>query len=82
MLLAVALFELYLFLPPGIPFITSFGLIPLRLRLTNYAMVVLIAYGLYAFGFTVIESLIYASVWMTLAVYLIFDILYGVPLTV
>ncbi len=67
-------------MPPGIPFVTSFGLIPTRLRLSNYAVIGLVAYGLYALGFTVIQSLALASIWMTLGVYLVFDYLYDVPL--
>ena len=69
-------------MPPGIPFLTTFALIPFRLRLSNYAMVLLIAYGLYAFGFTLLESLVLASIWMTLLVYLIFDMIYDLPLQV
>ncbi|MGI9500401.1 MAG: hypothetical protein ACR2P3_10195 [Geminicoccaceae bacterium] len=45
-------------------------------------MIGLVAYGLYAFGFTVLESLALASIWMTLAVYLIFDNIYDLPLAV
>lgn len=82
MLLAISLFEAYLLLPPGIPFITSFGLVPIRVRLTNYAMIGLVAYGLYAFGFTLLDSLVLASIWMTVAVYLAFDYLYDVPLPI
>ena len=80
MILALFLFEAYLVLPPGIPFVTSFGLIPIRLRLSNYAIVGLVAYGLYAFGFTLLQSLALASIWMTLGVYLVFDYLYDLPL--
>ncbi|MDH3659241.1 MAG: hypothetical protein OEU92_04290 [Alphaproteobacteria bacterium] len=80
--MALFLFEAFLLLPPGIPFITSFGLIPFRLRLSNYAMIGLIAYALYAFGFTLIDSLVLASIWMTLAVYLIFDYFYDIALPV
>lgn len=68
-------------MPPGIPFITSFGLIPTRLRLGNYAIIGLVTYGLYVFGFTVLESLALATIWMTLGVYLVFDYLYDLPLT-
>ena len=82
LLLAVFLFEAYLLLPPGIPFITTFALIPFRLRLSNYATVAIIAYALYAFGFSILESLALASIWMTLLIYLIFDIIYDLPLTV
>lgn len=78
--MALFIFEAYLLLPPGIPFITTFGLIPFRFRLSNYALVALIAYGLYAYGFTVLESLALASVWMTLLVYIIFDMIYDFPL--
>ncbi|MEM8950962.1 MAG: hypothetical protein AAGC99_16700 [Pseudomonadota bacterium] len=67
-------------MPPGIPFITSFGLVPIRYRLANYAMIGLIAYGLYVFGFTILESLALATIWMTLGVYIVFDYLYDVPL--
>jgi hypothetical protein len=70
-----------LLLPPGIPFLTTIALIPLRLRLSNYVIVALIAYGLYSFGFTVLESLALASIWMTLLIYLIFDMIYDIPLT-
>ena len=75
-------FETYVLLPPGIPFLPNFGRIPMRYRLTNYAMVGLVAYGLYAFGFTIIESLALGSIWMTLTAYLLFDYLYDVPLAV
>ena len=80
--MALFLFEAYLLLPPGIPFLTSFGLIPFRLRVSNYAMIGLVAYTLYTFGFTLIDSLILASIWMTLAVYLVLDYFYDVPLRV
>ncbi|MEL6961220.1 MAG: hypothetical protein AAFO01_00600 [Pseudomonadota bacterium] len=81
LLLAIFLFEAYLLLPPGIPFITTFALIPFRLRLSNYATVAVIAYALYAFGFSLLESLALASIWMTLLIYLIFDMIYDLPLT-
>ena len=74
--------EAYLFLPPGIPFITSFGLIPLQVRLTNYAIFGIVAYGLWLYGFTVIESLAFASIWITLLVYLVIDYFANVPLAV
>lgn len=80
--MAVFLFEAFLLLPPGIPFITTFALIPFRLRLSNYAIVALIAYVLYAYGFTLLESLALASIWMTLLIYLIFDMIYDLPLQV
>ncbi len=67
-------------LPPGIPFVTGFGLIPIRLRLGNYAVIGLIAYALYALGFSILQSLALASIWMTLGVYLVFDYLYDLPL--
>lgn len=68
-------FEAYLLLPPGIPFITSFGLIPFQLRLSNYVMLGIVATGLWLFGFTVIESLALGSIWMTVAVYLLIDLI-------
>lgn len=40
----------------------------------------LVTYGLYAFGFTLLESLVLASIWMTLLVYLVFDMVYDLPL--
>ncbi|MGI9416491.1 MAG: hypothetical protein ACR2RA_01505 [Geminicoccaceae bacterium] len=80
LLLVLFMFEFYLALPPGIPFVTSFGLIPIRARLANYAMIALVAYALYAFGFTVADSLGIALIWMTLAVYLVFDYFYDLPL--
>lgn len=43
-------------------------------------MIGLIAYGLYVFGFTILESLALATIWMTLGVYIVFDYLYDVPL--
>ncbi len=81
LLVAIVALEGYLLLPPGIPFVTSFGLVPLRLWFTNLALVGLVAYGLYVFGFTIIESLALASIWMSVAVYLVIDYLYNVPLT-
>ena len=80
LLLTLFLFEFYLALPPGIPFVTSFGLVPIRARLANYAMIGLVAYALYAFGFTLVDSLGIAVIWMTLGVYLVFDYFYDIPL--
>ena len=73
-------FEAYLLLPPGIPFITSFGLIPFQLRLTNYGVLAIVAIALWLFGFTIIESLALGSIWMTVFVYLVIDLIYNVPL--
>ena len=67
-------------LPPGIPFIPGFSFIPIRLRLSNYALIGLVAYGLYAFGFTLIESIVLACFWMTLGAYLVLDYLYDLQL--
>jgi hypothetical protein len=76
------LIEAYLFLPPGIPYITSFGLIPLQMRLGNYAIFAIVACLLWLYGFTVIESLAFASIWITLLVYLVIDYFSNVPLAV
>jgi len=73
-------FEAYLLLPPGIPFLTSFGLIPFQLRLSNYVMLTFVAVALWTFGFSLIESLALASIWLTVAVYLVIDFIYNVPL--
>ncbi len=67
-------------LPPGLPFVPGFSFIPLRLRFTNYALIALVAYGLYAFGFTLLESLVIACFWMILGGYLVLDYLYDLPL--
>lgn len=80
LLLGVIALQLYLLLPPGIPFIAKLALIPLRLRLSNYALIGVIAYGLYIFGFTLMESLALASFWMLLAAYLVFDYIYDLQL--
>lgn len=80
LLLGVIALQLYLLLPPGIPFLTKLSLIPLRLRLSNYALIGVIAYGLYVFGFTLMESLALASLWVLLAAYLVFDYLYDLQL--
>lgn len=69
-------------MPPGIPFLTSFGLIPIRLRLVNYAFIGLVAYGLYVYGFTVIESIALALIWMIVGAYLMADYFYDIPLAV
>ena len=81
-LLVLVVVETYLLLPPGIPLITSPSLVSLQTRFANYAVVILVAYTLYAFGFSLLDSLGLASFWMTLAVYLVFDYFYDVPLLV
>lgn len=67
-------------MPPGIPFIPGFSFIPFRLRISNYALIGLVAYVLYAFGFTLVESIVIACFWMSLGVYLVLDYLYDLPL--
>ena len=60
--------------------ISGLSFIPIRLRLSNYALIALVAYGLYAFGFTLLESLVLACFWMILGGYLVLDYLYDLQL--
>jgi len=82
LLLGLFGFQIFLSLPPGIPFVSNAGLFPFRLRLSNFALAGAVAFGLYAFGFTPMESVTLGLLWMPLAVYLVFDIMTGVPLAV
>lgn len=80
MLLALVIFEVYLLLPPGIPWVTSPDLLPIRWRLANIAFGGLATYSLYAYGFSLIDSIGLGFARFTLMVYLIFDYFYDVPL--
>lgn len=81
LLAAILAFEVYLHLPPIIPYLTGIQLIPTGTRLIYNG--VALVYGYYlssVVDYTFVDSLLFGSTWITTTIYVIADTLYGVPL--
>jgi hypothetical protein len=67
----IGLISFYLFIPPGIPFVTPAGTFIDQVRSINFTIGVLVGIFLYLNDFTLLESAFVGTFWTSFLAYLV-----------